>query len=136
MELKKLLDAMETDADRFYVYYDTKNEKLVYLKTYRCARIEADNLREQIKNEPNRFIRIPTKYMHEYKAIESFVNTLPESEIQRELADAIQGKGAFSRFKQTIRLYGIEQQWYTYREKTFREVAVRWCLEHEVEFEE
>ena len=136
MKLTKLLDAMETAEDSFHIYYDTKNEKLVYLEAYGFSRIENEHLREQIENEPKRFLRIPTKFMHEYKAIESFVHALPEDEVRRELAFAIQGKGAFRRFKQTIRYHGMEQQWYTHREKIFREVAVRWCQEHGVDFEE
>lgn len=69
-----------------------------------------------VENEPKRFLHFPTKYdIHEYSIMDSFVDYLPPGRMKNELGAAIRGRGAFRRFKQTIRFHGIEQLWYDYQ---------------------
>ena len=55
---------------------------------------------------------------------------------QEELAYAIRGKGAFRRFKQSVRYHGLEQRWYDYLAEAYRELAIRWCAEKGLEYTE
>ena len=52
------------------------------------------------------------------------------------LAYAIRGKGAFRRFKQSVRYHGLEQRWYDYLAEAYRELAIRWCAEKGLEYTE
>ena len=89
-----------------------------------------------LREEPERFIQFPTRYeIHEYSIMDSFVDYLPPGKIKSELSSAIRGKGAFRRFKQTIRFHGIEQLWYDYQANAYRELAERWCNENDIQFE-
>ena len=47
---------------------------------------------------------------------------------------AINGRGAFRRFKDTVNRYGIEDQWYAFRDAGYAAVARRWCEENDVEY--
>ena len=59
--------------------------------------------------------------------MEDFIKELDNQRLQTELYRAIQGRGAFRRFKDKIRYEGIEQQWYDYQNKSYQEFALRWC---------
>ena len=65
-----------------------------------------------------------------------YIAQLPPGKAQEELAYAIRGKGAFRRFKQSVRYHGLEQRWYDYLAEAYRELAIRWCAEEGLEYTE
>lgn len=73
---------------------------------------------------------------HEYEIIEEFIGTIHEEEIREELYEAIQGRGAFRRFKDGIIEHGVEKQWYEYKDKKIKELVIEWCKEHDIAIEE
>ncbi|MGN0168236.1 MAG: UPF0158 family protein, partial [Acetatifactor sp.] len=93
--------------------------------------------RELLDEEPDRFIRLPDKYeIHEYSIMEDFIESLPEGKHQNQLYRAIQGRGAFRRFKDSVNRMGIANSWYDFQENAYKEIAIRWCNENEYEYEE
>jgi hypothetical protein len=46
--------------------------------------------------------------------------------VREELEQAIVGRGAFRRFEETIHRRGVEEEWYQFREKVFRKMAITW----------
>lgn len=68
--------------------------------------------------------------------MEDFVDQLSLGKVQKELAYAIRGKGAFRRFKQSVRYHGLEQRWYDYLAEAYRDLAIRWCAEEGLEYME
>lgn len=84
-----------------------------------------------IDGSAGRFFRLPTKFdIHEYNIMDSFVDSLPSNAVKHQLENAIRGKGAFRRFKDTINHLGIAQQWYNYQAAAYREIAVRWFYDN------
>ena len=82
---------------------------------------------EQIEDHPDRYLRFPSKYeIHDYRIMKQFIYTLPKSIEREELSSSIRGKGAFRKFKSTVRYYGLEQQWYAFKEETLQQIAVDW----------
>ena len=73
---------------------------------------------------------------HEYEIIEEFIGTISEEEIREALYEAIQGRGAFRRFKDGIIEHGVEKEWYEYKDKKIKELVTEWCKEHDIEIEE
>nr|WP_311775183.1 UPF0158 family protein [Alkalihalobacillus sp. TS-13] len=45
---------------------------------------------------------------------------------------SIRGKGAFRRFKNKIVELNIEDQWYSYRNEMFKQIAIRWCKDNNI----
>ncbi|NIK72082.1 uncharacterized protein UPF0158 [Paenibacillus sp. BK033] len=72
---------------------------------------------------------------NEYELIEEFISTLEDEEMNEALNTAIIGKGAFRRFKDKIIQFGIDKQWYTYKENKIKELVIEWCIEHDIEFQ-
>ena len=134
--LKQVLDALEASSDCVTDYFDLHTGETVSLFDPYMIGETGEELAELIESTPERFLRFPTQYeIHEYRIMEDFIEKLPAGTVQRELAEAICGKGAFRRFKATIRFYGIEQQWYDFQNNSYREFALRWCKENNIRCE-
>ena len=66
--------------------------------------------------------------------MKNFCNSLENEEIKDKLLATIKGKGAFRRFKDNIYEFGIEDKWYEYREKAYREIAINWCETNNIKY--
>ena len=137
--LKQVIQAIEEASEVFTSFWDTKTGKTVYLADPLMTDLTEDDkaLAAAIVDMPERFLRFPTKYeIHQYSIMEDFIDQLSPGKAQEELAYAIRGKGAFRRFKQSVRYHRLEQRWYDYLAEAYRELAIRWCAEKGLEYTE
>ena len=80
-------------------------------------------------------IILPTQYeINEYQMIVNFIDTINNEEIKGNLQRLIQGKGAFRRFKDYCFEMDIIQDWYDFRDKRYKEIAIDWCKQNELEY--
>ena len=85
--------------------------------------------------ETDNYLPLPTKFdIHEYRIMERFCYSVDDDDMRDDLCNAIRGRGAFRRFKDTIHAYGIADDWYTYRDDALREIAIAWCEEHGIQY--
>ena len=68
--------------------------------------------------------------------MERFCLSIDDSEISDTLYSLIKGSGAFQRFKNAIHKFDIVEDWHKYRDNTLKEIAIEWCQENGIEFEE
>jgi 3-hydroxybutyryl-CoA dehydratase len=82
------------------------------------------------------WLALPTQFdVHEYAIMKHFCFGLPEGEQRDALLDAIQGGGAFRRFKSLVRRQGTEQQWHDYRDREIRRIVAEWLDEKGIAYE-
>ena len=137
--LKQVIQAIEEASEVFTSFWDTKTGKTAYLADPLMTDMTEEDkaLASAIEDMPERFLRFPTKYeIHQYRIMEAYIDRLPPGKVQEKLAYAIRGKGAFRRFKQSVRYHGLEQRWYDYLAEAYRELAIRWCDEEGLEYTE
>jgi len=67
--------------------------------------------------------------------MEAFISGLPKRPAEL-LSSAIRGRGAFSRFKDGVRRLGLEQAWYDFQDDAHKRMAIRWCQENGIEYED
>jgi hypothetical protein len=94
------------------------------------AEAEAVNPAWSIAKNPGRYARLPSR--HEVNAWETLREfcMMVEPPIQRgRLLAAIQGHGAFRRFKDLASEYGLLDEWYAFQEDALRDIAREWCEE-------
>ncbi len=128
--LKQIMDAIETASDEWDQYLDIETMSIVSLPQFDDGiGTDYESLADRIETGINiRYFRLPSKFdIHEYSIMERFIDDLPNGSTRDELAGCIHGKGAFRRFKNSLRYHGIEQAWYDYRNSAYREIAVEWC---------
>lgn len=67
--------------------------------------------------------------------MEEFIETIADVQTYNQLSIAINGRGAFRRFKDTCFNYGIIDDWYIFRDSKYKEIATYWCNKNNIEFE-
>ncbi len=65
-----------------------------------------------------------------------FCQIVSDQQKQDILLRAIKGKGAFRRFKDIVIEFQIEDQWYSYRDKRLKQIAIEWCQDNNVRYTE
>lgn len=136
IKLQQVIDAIEEADDNWTGFYDSQTDETVWLGD-RDFDDDYEETEELIETSENRFFRFPTKFdIHEYSIMEDFVDDLPAGAIRNELMNAIRGRGAFRRFKDGIYYHGIEQQWYDYQADAYKKIAIQWCQDEGLEYEE
>jgi hypothetical protein len=83
------------------------------------------------------YAELPDRYeIDEYGIMESFCVSRPSHEQTEQLMNVIGGKGSFRRFKETAGQLGLLDEWYVYRSESLREMAIEWCENNGLEYEE
>jgi hypothetical protein len=145
VKLDDLISEIEIQMDETYTYINTQTGEVITLsrEEMRVAEDEEpldkypdwqrENIEQAIKiiedeNEAYLDFTLRNEY-HEYEIVEEFIGTLSDDEVREELFGAIQGRGAFRRFKDGIIEHDVEKQWYEFKEKKLKELVIEWCEE-------
>lgn len=81
-------------------------------------------------NEGNRYVQIPERDSGEaYITMIEFIKTIRDPLLKEELTVAINGKGAFRKFKNVLLEYPKERKrWHAFNAKTMRNIIKDWLL--------
>lgn len=92
----------------------------------------ADVAEKILSDEKNRFLLIPKRESREgYEIMVSFAGTVANKGLKEKLMIALDGKGAFRRFRNVLNQHPDElERWYAFY---IRDEAVQWLLEHGIE---
>ncbi|MCE5285558.1 MAG: UPF0158 family protein [Pelosinus sp.] len=152
MKIKDLVAEMEMQMDEFYKYLNKETGLIVTVSKEEMAIAEESEEDDDFSQYPDwqrasikdafdidvnwdKYIGLPDKQeIDEYRIMERFCNSLDNGKISAALYDAINGKGAFRRFKYTVNRYGIEDRWYSYREEALRGIAISWCERNSISY--
>ena len=130
VKLEDIIEAMEFANMETEYYYDTQNEKVLMLFD---EMVDGEDNPELFED----YIPLPGQYdINEYRIMEEFVYELPAGKNQDVLARAIQGRGAFRRFKDKLYDLNLEKQWYQYREEAYEKIARQWSERHKIDIVE
>ena len=151
VKLNEIIEGLEFQSDESSSFLDKTTGKVVLISDYEMRAAEDDEpiedfpdweqdllrIAKEIVDETGNYIALPTKFdIHEYSIMERFCLSLDDAEMSDTLYSLITGGGAFRRFKDAIHEYGIADDWYKYRNDVLKEIAIEWCKEKGIEFEE
>ena len=96
------------------------------------------NLTEEIEiDEEERYYYLPSRYQfHDSELIEEYIDKIENRNIQEKFEEAFYGKGKYRRFKEILRKYRIENDYYNFREEYLKNMAIEWCQKNNIEYEE
>jgi hypothetical protein len=150
VKLSDIIEGMEFQSDESSSFLNKKTGEVVLMTDYAMQAAEDDEPLEELPDwerelvaiareilaETGQYISLPTKFdINEYSIMERFCVSLDRQEIGDILYDLISGSGAFRRFKDAIYKYGVEDEWHKYRDNAIKEIAIEWCRENNIEFE-
>jgi hypothetical protein len=83
---------------------------------------------KEIFEGSDRYKEIPTRPSYEgYNLTVQFAESVADERIQRELSIALDGKGTFRRFKDTLREYPeVEKEWFKFKAEKDKEEVKEW----------
>lgn len=91
--------------------------------------VAIENARKILQSD--RFLQLPTQFdIHEWSIMERFAQERTDDDQCETLLRAIHGSGAFRRFKDTIRRFGIEDDWHRFRDAALEAIAKEWLESH------
>jgi hypothetical protein len=147
--VKDIVDALEMACDEHRYFLDRQTGKVEFVSREVLGIAEEggtlddvlqwqeDQFRvaEAIFADWDRFEKLPTKFdLHEWDIMRAFAESVVPERFSRDLQNAIHSSGAFRFFKDTLRRYRREKEWYAYREAALRDLAIEWCQENDIEY--
>ena len=135
IDLQIIIDGLEMVDDMNTVFLDLETGDTVYLSDFDPSL--TDDTAELLEEYPDRFLRLPDqREINEYGMMEDFITTVHDARAAEWLKNAIKGRGAFRMFRATCDRFDLTDAWYTYREHRYRDLAVDWCLENGIAYED
>ena len=79
---------------------------------------------------------IPKQFeVNEYRMMERFCYSVKNERKMNALLEAINGRGAFRRFKDKVTSLGLDDQWYQFRDECYKQFAMDWCDARGIDYE-
>ena len=127
ISLDELCDAMGNSSFESEYFLDLKTGEILFLSQYADDE-ETGELKEQIEEEFERYERIPSAEFHEgYRDMVDFITTLENEHLAELLGVAIDGKGAFRRFKDVLLDHPEEdERWFRFKDDRMEARALEW----------
>jgi hypothetical protein len=106
--------AFEHNAPDTHSYLDLRTGQVL---TIVDTQPEDEEKRTLVRRSPGRYLRVdPASSREQYRWMERFVTSVEDPTLRERLVLAIDGKGAFRRFKDVLLSYPVERdRWFTYR---------------------
>ena len=132
VKLSEVIDALDFTNDEIKYYYNPDNGEIFVSNIGDYEDLNEDELDKLFEKS----IMLPTRYdINEYEMMENFAETIEDTKLQNQLYISLNGSGAFRRFKDTCINFDIINDWYKFRDKKYKELAINWCKENNIEFE-
>jgi hypothetical protein len=122
-----LEDAFENNAPEVHSYLNLETGEVIRI----VDGIADPQMHQRIMNDAN-YLRVdPVSSREQYRWMERFIATVEESEFRSKLLQAIDGKGAFRRFKDVLMSYPVDRErWFAFRSERLRACMEAWLLAH------
>jgi hypothetical protein len=129
--ISKIIDGLEMVDDMTDCYYNPEKDEIFLSNIGEYEDLTEDEIDELFEAS----IILPTQHeINEYQIMVDFIETIDNLEIKNNLQRLIYGKGAFRRFKDYCVEMNIIQEWYKYRDEQYKEIAIEWCKQNELEY--
>jgi len=153
VDLEMIANAME-DVSRidmdYYLDKETGEVIVISEEVFRYAEEDEDNIREDLPDwqkedvklaqnilfkNPDRYICIPERPSYEgYNLMVEFVEKVEDELLREKLSIALDGKGAFRRFKNVIADYpDYREKWFKFRDERLNKEVIEWLNSIEIE---
>jgi hypothetical protein len=125
-----LEDAFENNAPEVHSYLHLENGEVIRI----VDGIADPGMHQRVMGDPQ-YLRVePVSSREQYRWMERFIATVDEGELRDKLVGAIDGKGAFRRFKDVLMSFPLDRErWFTFRSERLRACMETWLATHGIE---
>lgn len=148
-KLSEVIDGMDSQTDERSSFLNIETGEIVSVSDEEFSAAEEKRSLESypewqrgiireaeriLEDDEGRYIALPSRFdIDEYHMMERFALSV-DDEFSASLIATIKGKGAFRRFKDGIATFGIEKDWYKFRDAKFKELAIDWCKANKIAY--
>ncbi len=131
-DIEELIMALENDSEFGEFYFDKESSEIILISDY--TDIDVERTRQQISEEPDRFLRIlPIGSRMGWDIMNDFVESLKNRDAQDVLNRALNGKRPFRTFKDDLcRFPKVREQWFDYQAARMTKIAQDWLAENQI----
>jgi len=130
VKLEAVLEALELSDEDGKYYYNKITSEVIYIGEEEARIADSTDIEENWDN----YISLPSQFdINEYDIMVEFCYSLENDRISNELLSALNGKGAFRKFKDTAESLNIEEKWYKYKDEALIKIASDWCKDNDIE---
>lgn len=134
LKLSLVYDALEMVSQECNMFIDLTKNEIVEVFDFMDEEEKEEIYFEIEENEEN-YLRLPNQYeLNEYDRMVRFIYSLNNEEYVNKLLNAIHGKGAYRRFKDTIIYLGVRDLWFDFKKKDLIKVAKEILEENEIPY--
>lgn len=134
--LQDVIDAIESAMDEnLYFYYIPEEKIILYSELNREWYCDFE-LPEDIDDMEDDLIALPSQYeRNDYHIMEQYIVQVTDETAYKWLENSIHGRGAFRNFRATLNRFGLTSDWYAFKDKAYREIAIEWCNTYGIAFD-
>jgi hypothetical protein len=152
-DLMEIADAMESSFDGEHRYFlDIQSAKVHLVMNEHLSALEDGDetrledipeweedflnvAREIFSDTTKRYLEIPTLESRDaFRQMEDFVERVEDERLREKLEIAINGRGAFRRFKDVLAVHPKDRdRWFEYKNEQMKNEVVRWLEAEEIE---
>jgi len=130
LDLNKVAGEFDVISSETRLFYNTETGEFDWYNDY--MDMEDD---DSEKFDDDAWIAAPNQRdLNEYSIMEDFIYTVSDSHKKELLSVAIEGRGAFRRFKDTLHRVDLLNEWYSYKHDAFVELAREWCARNGIDY--
>src|SRR5688572_11222514 len=125
-----LEDAFENNAPEVHSYLQLETGEVIRI----VDGIADPQMHTRVMND-NAYLRVePVSSREQYRWMERFIATVDEGELREKLVQAIDGKGAFRRFKDVLMSFPVDRErWFAFRSERLRACMEAWLGAHAIQ---
>jgi len=137
INLDELREAMEDSSYEREYYLDLKTGEVLFTSDFMDDE-ESGKLKDRIEKDFDRYEHIPKAESREgYEEMVDFIVTVKDERLAELLGVAINGKGAFRRFKDVLLNYPeARERWFEFKDDRMRERVREWLDDIDVTLSE
>lgn len=146
VNLNDVIEAIEFEGDLVRHYYNKNSGIIIGIEdsntsTYKASLVkDLDKFEEwekelicnlyDFEENPEDYISLPNKdEINEYGMLIDFCNSLKDLDLKNKL---LSDNESFLKLKQSVEGNGLLSEWYDYREKAEKELAINWCKNNNI----
>ncbi|MCL2221464.1 MAG: UPF0158 family protein [Oscillospiraceae bacterium] len=128
--LKKVADEFEIIDSQTHLFYNRETGEFDFF----CEFSDGEEV-DYEKFEDDVWVAAPNERdFDEYRIMANFAESISNPHKSELLCVALEGRGAFRRFKDTLHRVDLTEDWYKWKNEAFVEFAREWCVDNEIEY--
>ena len=137
VNLKEAVQEFQMISDQIRVFYNTQTGEFDLITDFYGYIDDEDEDEDREKFDAEEWIQGPDRYdINAYGMMCDFTNSVSDPRKGELLAVALEGRGAFRRFRDTLSRVELWDEWNEFENDAYMEVVKRWCAEQDLEWQD